>query len=132
MVTIIAGGRDVVGYHLIELAMAQCGWTPTEVVNGCARGADALGKLWAKNNGIPVKDFNPNWEDLSRPDAIIRTNKYGRKYDAYAGIRRNHEMGDYAEAAIVLWDGKSKGSKDMIDYATKKGLKVFIFRVDKQ
>ena len=38
-------------------------------------------------------------------------------------------MGDYADALIVLWDGESRGTKHMIDYATKKGLKVFIYLV---
>jgi hypothetical protein len=35
-------------------------------------------------------------------------------------------MADYADALIAIWDGKSKGTKHMIDIAKKKGLKVFI------
>ncbi len=130
--TIIAGGRNVTNPAFLEAAIASCGWVISEVVCGKALGADTLGELWGRKNGVPVKEFKPDWNDLSHPDAVIRTNGRGYKYDARAGIRRNHEMGDYAEAAIVLWDGQSRGSKDMIDYATKKGLKVFVFRVDKQ
>lgn len=129
--TIIAGGRTITDPSFLEAAIASCGWIISEVVCGKAQGADALGELWGRKNSVSVKEFPPDWNDLSHPDAIIRTNAYGKKYDARAGIRRNHEMGDYAEAAICLWDGESVGTKDMIDYATKKGLKVFVFRVDK-
>ena len=129
--TIIAGGRDYVQQYHVDSAMVKCGWRPSEVVSGKARGADTFGEVWARRNGIPVADFAAKWDDLSHPDAIIRTNKFGKQYDARAGIRRNHDMGDYAEALVAIWDEKSKGTKDMIDYATKKGLKVFVFRVDK-
>lgn len=36
-------------------------------------------------------------------------------------------MGDYADALIALWDGQSKGTKGMIDYAKKKGLEVYVY-----
>ena len=39
-------------------------------------------------------------------------------------------MGDFADALIAIWDGKSRGTKNMIDYATKKGLKVYVERID--
>lgn len=125
MRTIICGGRKVVNMLELKAALKNCGWVPTEVVCGKANGADSLGNLWAIKNNIPVKYFEPNWKDLSHPDAVIRKNLYGQ-YDARAGIRRNHEMGDYAEACIALWDKKSVGTRDMIEYASKKGLKVHV------
>lgn len=126
MKTIIAGGRKGISYFDVIEALKKCDWIPTEVVCGEAHGADIFGKLWAESKQIPVASFPAKWNDLSHPDAIIKTNSYGKKYDARAGIRRNHEMGDYAEALIAVWDGSSRGTKDMIDYATKKGLKVFV------
>ena len=33
-----------------------------------------------------------------------------------------------ADALIVFWDGKSRGTKNMIDTATKRGLKVAVVR----
>ncbi len=130
MKTIIAGGRKGVTYEHVANAVGQCPWVITEVVCGEAQGADLLGKTWAWQNNIPVKSMAADWNDLSHLDAIIKTNSFGKKYDAFAGIRRNHDMGDYAEALVACWDGISRGTKDMIDYAIKKGLKVFVFRID--
>jgi len=35
-------------------------------------------------------------------------------------------MANYADALIAFWDGKSKGTKNMIDLASKLGLKAII------
>ncbi len=43
---------------------------------------------------------------------------------------RNKKIGRNAEALIAIWDGQSKGTKNMIDTATKKGLLVFVKRVE--
>lgn len=75
----------------------------TEVVSGCARGVDMAGIRWATKHGIPIKRFVPDWSQ-------------GKA----AGHIRNREMGDYADAAIVIYDGKSKGSQGMIDYMKQK------------
>lgn len=76
----------------------------TEVVSGNARGIDSLGAAWAERREIPVKLFPANWS------------KHGKS----AGIIRNREMALYADGALVLWDGKSRGSKNM--YETMRGL----------
>ena len=113
MKVIIAGGRDVTNYAYVEAAAKESGFSISEVVSGCARGADTLGEMWAKDNSIPIKKFPADWNSL------------GKK----AGHVRNCQMGDYADALIALWDGQSRGTKHMIDYATKKGLKVFVFKL---
>ena len=114
MRVIIAGGRNVTKYAYVEDAVSSSGFDISEVVSGCARGADTLGEQWAKLNGINIKRFPADW-DL-----------HGKR----AGSLRNIEMGNYADALIALWDGESRGTKHMIDYATKQGLEVFVYRVD--
>lgn len=110
MKTIIAGSRNINDLRLLEKTIEESGFKITEVVCGGARGVDNLGRKWAGNgNRIPVKLFIPNW-DL-----------FGKS----AGYKRNVEMADYGEALIALWDGKSKGTKHMIDIAKRKGLKIF-------
>jgi hypothetical protein len=47
---------------------------------------------------------------------------FGKK----AGYMRNEEMAKVADAAIIFWDGKSKGSKHMIDISKKYNLKLRI------
>ena len=78
---------------------------PSEVVCGLAKGPDLVGKAWAAQMNIPCRDFPADWE------------KYGKR----AGILRNEEMGDYADALLALWDGESRGTKHMIDYMNKLG-----------
>jgi len=114
MKTIIAGSRDITAYHIVLDAYAKAPFRVTEIVSGGARGVDKLGEEVAKNNYLPIKVFPANW------------NKYGNR----AGPIRNAEMADYAEALIAVWDGKSKGTANMIQQATKKGLQVFVYRLD--
>lgn len=70
----------------------------TEIICGGARGADGWGKAYGEVFGIPVKLFPADWKRL------------GKK----AGALRNEEMANYAHGAIVIWDGKSKGTLDML------------------
>ncbi len=126
--TIIAGGRKGTTRKNVFDAANQCGWDITEVVSGAAKGADTFGEEWAKENSIKIKRFKPDWKDLSHPNAVVKEGPYG-KYDATAGIRRNKEMGDYAEALVAIWDGKSTGTKNMIEYAKSKNLKVFVYLI---
>lgn len=111
---IIAGGRDFndmsaliskLDEVLIELKDSQL-----LIVSGTARGADKLGEEYAKSNGYHVKRFPPDW------------NTHGKA----AGFIRNAEMAKFADVLVAFWDGKSKGTKHMIDIANKEGLKVFV------
>ena len=114
MKVIIAGSRnlDVSMYTLKELdelarhLYTDEGWDITEVVSGKAKGADTLGELWARLNKIPIKEFPADWD------------KHGKA----AGPLRNREMAIYADALILFWDGKSKGSANMLKQAEKYGL----------
>lgn len=116
MKVIIAGSRTFNNYDLLVKTLQEENLIIEKVVCGGARGADTLGAEWAKKNGVPVKYFNAEWE------------KYGRA----AGIIRNHQMGDYADYLIAFWDGKSSGTKDMIDYMQQLGKKgkVVLFKND--
>lgn len=111
MKTIIAGSREIVDFNCVLKAVADCGWTITEVVSGGARGVDTLGEQYAKSFNIPMKRFPADW------------NQHGRS----AGVIRNREMANYAQALIAIWDGNSRGTKNMIDEASKKGLRVYVF-----
>lgn len=83
----------------------------SEVVSGAARGADSLGELFAKENNIPVKQFPADW------------NAHGRA----AGPIRNRQMAEYADVLIAFWDGKSPGTKNMIETMLKKGKIVKVY-----
>lgn len=115
MKTIIAGSRDITEYYLLLEAIHEANIAISEIVSGGARGVDTLGVEYAKLNGIKFTMFYADWDRL------------GRK----AGYIRNSAMADYADALIAVWDGESKGTKHMIDLATKAGLRVHVYHPDK-
>ena len=117
MRTIIAGSRNVshaVGMGLVREAISASGWSGeiSEVIHGAARGIDsaageALAGVW------PITSVPAEW------------GIYGNS----AGPIRNRKMAGMADALIAIWDGKSRGTKNMIDVAKSSGLKVFVFRI---
>ena len=107
MKVIIAGGRDYNNYAFLAQTMDDFvnENNVEEGVCGCAAGADSLGAKWAKERGIPVKEFPAEWD------------VFGKK----AGILRNHDMGNYADFLVAFWDGQSAGTRDMISYMKQIG-----------
>jgi predicted Rossmann fold nucleotide-binding protein DprA/Smf involved in DNA uptake len=129
MKVIIAGSRDVTNYSLVEKAVKDSGFKITEVVSGGARGVDALGEEWAKNNlKKKPKIFEANWKDLKAKGAIIKNGPYG-PYNANAGFARNKEMAVYADALIVLIKNNSPGSSHMYDEMKQLKKKVYVVYV---
>lgn len=106
MNVIIAGGRDFNVYGKVAWQANNFPLHINEVVCGCAKGADSLGREWAKANNVPYREFPADWE------------AHGKR----AGYLRNIEMAEYSDALLAFWDGKSKGTKNMIDEALKRGL----------
>ncbi len=118
MKTIIAGSRDLEIYKnhypvwVVATAVMECPFRfdISEVVCGGARGIDIAGKLWAESVGFPVKDMLPD---------------YKTHHPKVAPKIRNQQMADYADALILIWNGTSRGSADMLERAKKRNLKIF-------
>jgi hypothetical protein len=114
MKVIIAGGRDFNDFELLkdkcDIYLSQ--QSNVEIVSGTANGADKLGERYAKESNLKLTKFPADW-DL-----------YGRG----AGPIRNKEMADYADSLVVFWDGKSKGTENMIAEARKRGLSIRIIK----
>lgn len=98
MKVIVAGSRNIDDYKLVVDTINRSGYTITEVVSGCATGVDRLGETWARANNVPIKEMPANWS-------------YGPK----AGPMRNKLMAEYADAAVIIWDGESRGTRNMIE-----------------
>lgn len=121
---IIAGGRDFNDFKLLfkSVEKIQSDYVDKHfnelsrvcIVSGTARGTDKLGELYAERVGVHIYRFPADWET------------YGKS----AGYRRNAEMAKFASednnigVLIAFWDGKSRGTKHMIDLAKRHGLKV--------
>ena len=80
------------------------------IITGGASGIDNLAEKYADDHKISKLIIRP-------------------KYDLYkkgAPLKRNEQMVDMADMVIVIWNGKSKGSKYTIDYAKRKNKNVKI------
>jgi YspA, cpYpsA-related SLOG family len=100
MKLIVAGKRDFDPTKISELISWYIKYKklmPVEIVSGTATGVDAAGELYAYENSLPIKKFTPEWEI------------YGKA----AGPIRNKEMAEYADAVLLIWDGRSPGSRSM-------------------
>ena len=114
---IIAGGRDFSDYDKLKDHVDECiNEALTEhrgseiiIVSGKAKGADSLGERYAKEKGYKIAEYPADWK------------KNGRA----AGPIRNKQMAENADALIAFWDGKSSGTKNMIDQAHKHYLHVY-------
>jgi hypothetical protein len=135
MKIIVAGSRSIEDYELLKKVMVQsnAAFKATEIISGGARGVDKLGERWAKEHKIPLRIMKAEWNKLNVPGAVIdvRPGEEEGWYNSRAGIQRNEQMGDYADAAVILWDGKSNGTRHMTNYMKKLGKKVFVHVVKK-
>lgn len=114
---IIAGTRTFDDYgmlclHADYMLQEQRKKRRIVIVSGAAKGADALGEQYAKDRGYKIQRYPADWD------------KYGKA----AGPIRNEKMAQNADALIAYWDGKSRGTWNMIELARNYGLKVSIKR----
>ena len=80
----------------------------TEIVSGGAKGIDACAREYALANGIKLTEFLPEYD------------KYGKS----APLKRNLLIIEYADEVIAFWDGKSRGTKYVIDNCKKMNKKI--------
>lgn len=130
---IIAGCRGFQDYNLLSRevlrivtdkvnAMGQ-GKLPRElitIISGNAKGADRLGEVFAKTMKLPLEVYPAEWD----------------KYEKAAGPIRNQRMAEeacknrenYDPMLIAFWDGKSKGTKNMIQIAEEMKMDVHVVK----
>jgi hypothetical protein len=114
MRVIIAGSRHIRNRPFVEQCIAwareYAGINVTEVIGGLAPGPDTIGQQWAADNGIPFHGFPANW---------------AKGLDA--GLIRNCKMRAYGEGLIAVWDGRSTGTKHMIEQMVTYGKPYYYF-----
>jgi hypothetical protein len=116
MKIIIAGSRTFTDYKKLceicdNILQDQ---TDVEIVSGAYyKGADLLGEQYAAEKGFRLTKFPADWKSFGRA----------------AGPKRNEQMANYADALIAFWDGKSKGTKHMIDLSKSSDLEIYIYQI---
>ena len=112
MRVLVCGGRTFwdpgLVYRALDTIHAEVG--PINVViEGEARGADVLGKLWAVKRKIEVSGFVADWL------------RWG---NAAGPIRNNRMLKEGRPDYVVAFPG-GEGTADMVDRATKAGVPVY-------
>ena len=111
MRTIIAGSRALAAKPSeVVAAIESCPWLGriTVVLSGDAPGVDRIGAAWARQRGLPVETYPALW----------------RVHGRAAGPERNVRMADAAEALVLVWDGRSRGSAHMLRTARAHALRI--------
>ena len=83
----------------------------TEIVSGGARGVDRSAREYAQQHGLKLTEYLPEY------------NRYGRG----APLRRNITIIESADLVIAFWDGRSKGTKYVIDNCKKRNIPLKIY-----
>ena len=105
----IIGSRGVMVENLEQYLPAYV----TEIVSGGAKGVDACAREYALAQGIKLTEFLPEYE----------------KYKRGAPLKRNLQIIDYADEVLAFWDGKSRGTKFVIDQCRKRNKKVTVIEI---
>ncbi len=113
MKIIVAGSRTFDDYRLLESKLDYLFQNIHPVIIcGEAKGADLLGKKYAREKGLECISFPAKWEEDGKS----------------AGYKRNELMGQIADGLVAFWDRKSKGTKHMIEYMLSLGKEVRIIK----
>ena len=102
----IIGSRSLTINNLVEYLSEGI----EEIVSGGAKGIDLCAKNYAMENEIKFTEFPPEY------------NKYRRN----APLMRNLKIIEYADLIIAFWDGKSHGTKFVIDNCKKQNKNINI------
>ena len=86
----------------------------TEIVSGGAKGVDTSAREYALAHGIKLTEFLPEYT------------RFGRG----APLKRNITIIEYSDIVLAFWDGKSRGTKFVIDNCRKLGVEVRVYILD--
>lgn len=103
----VIGSRGLCVNNL-EKYLPEC---TTEIVSGGARGVDTSAKEYALSHNIKLTEFLPEYS------------KYGRQ----GPLKRNITIIEYSDVVLAFWDGKSSGTKYVIENCKKRNIPVRVF-----
>lgn len=129
MKVIVAGSRTINHQPTVDLAInTACNtwlyddmehwqyYVGPEIVSGGASGVDFCGEKYANKRKLKLTIFPAEWD------------KYGKA----AGYIRNKQMAEYSDRLIAVWDGKSRGTADMIKQMEELGKPVYVYNTTKR
>lgn len=87
--------------ELDELHKTESGMS---LLSGGARGVDRIGEQWARERGVKLIVFKPDY----------------KRYRRGAPFVRNKEMIEACDGVVAFWKANSRGTKHVIDHARNK------------
>jgi len=106
----VIGSRNITVPNLGDYLPDGC----SEIISGGAKGVDTSAREYAESHGIKLTEFLPNYS------------KFGRG----APLKRNLEIIKASDTVLAFWDGKSRGTKYVIDNCKKLGKPVRIIQLE--
>ena len=112
---LVSGSRTITDKHKVfqaldEMMSVMLKGEDVTIIEGGAKGVDTLARQYAIERKIPYEEHPADWD------------KNGRA----AGYIRNVEMVKEADVALIIWDGKSKGTAHAMKICEKKGVKYLL------
>ncbi len=105
----VVGSRCLCVEHLEKYLPKET----TEIISGGARGVDASAREYALRHGLKLTEFLPEYS------------RYGR----CAPLKRNLQIIEYADLVLAFWDGKSRGTRNVIETCRTQGVPVSVRRL---
>jgi predicted Rossmann fold nucleotide-binding protein DprA/Smf involved in DNA uptake len=109
MKLLIAGSRSIKEFDLAPYIPEKV----TEIISGGAEGIDTLAEQYADKHKLSKHIIRPEY------------NKYGNA----APILRNRVMVELCDEALIIWDGKSRGTSSTIKYAKDQEKKATVINI---
>lgn len=106
MTLLIVGSRSITDFDLSPYVSGEV----DTIISGGAGGVDSLAEEYADRHRLSKYIMRPRY-DL-----------YGRG----APLKRNEKMVELADAVLIIWDGRSKGTEYTLKYAQKKNKQVLL------
>lgn len=121
MKVLISGSRSISDFRMVEHAIDRSRFRISFVYTGDGLGPEHLGQHWAKLNKVPFEVVRPNLKLYGEEILLGRKIPLAMEY-------RNQELANLSEAAILVWDGESAGTMDLLERCQRRNIPVHVHR----
>lgn len=132
IVLCVGGSRDYNNrdfiYKKLDYLLQSRSKEEVKIISGAGGFVDKTAIEYAKDRGYDYEEFPAEWENFNDP-CLVKVNKYGKKYNALAGFRRNEVMASKATHYVGFRKDNSPGTSDMYERALDWKLKVRLYEV---
>lgn len=110
----IIGSRDFTSYDTFKSELEKLNLDITSIVSGGAIGTDTLAEQYATEKDITIEIIRPDYK--SSPPKV-------------APLIQNKVIVNKCDLVVAFWNGTSRGTSFVIDYANSHDKKVYIIKI---